>query len=298
MISTTKLFPGRNTIALWFLLIILAGLSAFSLHYTGITLASGTLPGIALPVMGLLGLSLIYKTLRPDERIAALAHMAAITLVFTTAAAILSYTVISLWHPPLIDEYLVAADQVLGIDWLGTYQWVIAHHGLYLIMRVIYFTLIPQMVVLLVVLNFLGRIERAWELLWLYIVACTGCLILSAIWPAAGAFDYFHVQADEPYLSIFRDLRSHSLKIIAHDQVQGIITFPSLHAALALVFAYATRGVKILFPIFVVLNVIVVIATPFIGGHHFADLWGGVVLILLTVWIISYLGKINFSTVN
>jgi hypothetical protein len=286
MVSSTTLFPGRNTIALWLLLIVLAGLSAYSLYQTDISLASGTLSGLAFPVIGLLGLSWVYRRIRPDERIAALAHMAAITLVFTMLAAILSYTVISLWHPSLIDGYLVAADRAIGIDWLAAYQWVVAHRTLYLILRVIYFTLIPQMVALLVILNFLGKIDRAWELLWLFIVACLGCLALSAIWPAAGAFDYFHVQPETSYLGVFRSLRDQTLKVISHDKVEGIITFPSLHASLALLFAYATRGVKILFPVFVVLNVIVFIATPFIGGHHFADLWGGVVLTLVTVLVI------------
>lgn len=242
---------------------------------------------MAFPVTGLLILSWIYRTIRPDERIAALSHMAAITLVFTMVAAILSYTAIALWHPPLIDEYLVATDRMLGIDWLATYQWVIAHHSLYLVLRIIYFTLIPQMVVLLVVLNFLGRIERAWELLWLYIVACIGCLTLSAIWPAIGAFGYFHVEPKTPYLSVFRDLRDHSLKIISHNKVEGIITFPSLHASLAILFAYVTRGIRILFPAFIVLNGVVFIATPFIGGHHFADLWGGVALTLATILLVK-----------
>ncbi|MDB5492635.1 MAG: hypothetical protein JWO78_2484 [Micavibrio sp.] len=286
--------PLRTRIV-WLLLFCLGLLSGWSLESSGISLAPGTLPGVGLPVLGLLALSYIYRRFRPDPRIAALAHMAAVTLVFTTVAAILSYTVIALWHPPLIDGTLVAADRMLGLDWLAAYRWVMAHHAVHLLFHVTYYTLIPQMVFLLVILNFLGRIERCWELMGLFIVSCLGCLILSALWPAVGAFGYFHVRPDEPYLQIFQDLRNHTLTTIDHDKVQGIITFPSLHATLAMLFAYAVRGIRILFPVFIVLNALVFMATPFIGGHHFADLWGGVGLTLLTVAVVRLMQHKSIS---
>jgi hypothetical protein len=272
----------QNTRRVWSLMLALTVTDAVGLHAAGLSLAPGMLLATVLAVLGLLSLSAAYTHLRPEPRIAALAHMAAVTLAFSAVTMILSYLTVAA-RRPLIDPYLVAADRALGLDWLAVYAWVSHHALIHNVLVAAYCSLVSQLILLLVALNFLGEAARGWELQWLFMIACLGCLAFSALWPAAGAFGYFHVEPDSAYVRAFARLRDGSLKVIGAEPVLGVIQFPSLHAALGALYAYAARGIRYLFPVFVALNALLLAATIPIGGHHFADLWGGLALAACTV---------------
>lgn len=279
--SAAKPKISLNTRLVWIVMLVMAGGDTFGLMATGLSLEGKTFYWSAFAAVGLLGVSALY--VRRDHRISALAHMAAIILVFTGVASVASYLSV-VWHQPLIDDGLIAADHAICLNWPAIYGVVAAHRGLHIALIVAYYTLIPQMVILLVLLNFLGRIGRAWELIWMFIISCIGCLVVSAIWPAVGAFAHFHVELTKPYIHAFASLRDGTMKIIGHERIEGLITFPSLHAALAIIYAYAARGIRFVFPTLAILNTLVFIATPIVGGHHFADLWGGIVITIITIF--------------
>ena len=266
----------------WPLIAALSLLDWAALRNSAITLAPGLLTPVILAVAGLLALSYFYATRRPEPRISALAHMGAITIAFTVAIMMASYAAASLARP-LIDPALVAADRAIGFDWPAVRAWVVAHHAVHLILAAAYGSIVAQPVVLLVVLNFMGRTARAWEMLWLYMTACLACIACSALWPAAGAFGYFHVAENTPYVRVFMALRGGGPFVIHPGEMQGIVQFPSLHTALALLYAYAARGVRFLFPLFIAINALMLCATAPVGGHHLADIWGGAVLALGSV---------------
>jgi hypothetical protein len=274
-----------NTRLLWLLLLAMTVINVVWLWFQNMSVASRALVLIFLPILAILALAWFYTKVRKDRRLAQLANMTAVTLAFMSASCIMSYLTGTM-QQPLIDPSLVTIDQAMGLDWLTMYDWVTARPLLHSAMRVIYMSLIPQIIILQIVLNFRGQLARAWECLWLFIIACLGCVIFSAIWPAVGAFSYFHVELNEPYVREMAALRSGTLKIIGNSgAMQGVVEFPSLHMALALLYPYAMRGVPVLFPVFVILDALVIMTTPAIGGHHFADLWGGAAVALAAIWI-------------
>jgi membrane-associated phospholipid phosphatase len=59
--------------------------------------------------------------------------------------------------------------------------------------------------------------------------------------------------------------------------MHGIITFPSFHATLGILFIHATRRTVLFIPS-VVINVGMIMATPTIGGHHFIDVPAGLAI--------------------
>lgn len=104
--------------------------------------------------------------------------------------------------------------------------------------------------------------------------------------PAVGTFGYFHINESEPYLKIIEGMHDGTLKTLDFHNMQGVVTFPSFHAAAAILIAYAARGIRLLFPVLLVLNAVMIIATPPIGGHYFIDIWGGIVQALATILIV------------
>ena len=65
--------------------------------------------------------------------------------------------------------------------------------------------------------------------------------------------------------------------------MEGIITFPSYHAALAIVLGWALWQVAWLRWPGVVVNGLVVAATPIDGGHYFVDVFAGAVIAALAI---------------
>lgn len=274
-----------NTWLVWGLMGLFAAFDAVGLKAEGIRLVAHDYLTNIFTVVLLLAISVTYTYFRPSPRIAEMTHMGAAFLCFAAVSATCSYLIAG-WGRPLIDDYLAGADHALGLDWLAGYKWIAAHPLIKKALFAAYGSLIPQIIFLLLFLNFRGRCARCWEMIWLFMVSCTICLIFSGIWPAAGAFGYYHVEQDSNYLHVFTALHNGTLKVIGDSRVEGIIQFPSFHMALAILLTYVGRGIPLLFLTLLELNILVAISTPAIGGHHFADLWGGVVLALMTIVIV------------
>jgi len=271
-----------NTRLVWALLLVMTVADAAGMAVMGVEPYAPRFLVLLAAVTGMLGLSAFYTFLRRDARIAALAHTGAVTLVFTTAAAVMSYLAV-MWRHPLIDDALSRFDLSLGLDWKAAYDFVRGHFALHLALALAYFSLIVQMLLLLCLLNFLKMQQRCWELMWLFMATSIGCLVVSAFLPAAGAFAFYQTEANDPYVLAFNDLRDGTLKIWGQVEMQGVIQFPSLHAALGVVFAYAARGVRVLFAVFLVLNILLILGTPSAGGHHFADVLAGLALAAVAI---------------
>lgn len=278
----TRINPSLNTRIVWSLLGVFILADAAALKATGISLAPHALLPNMLAVSFLLFLTVVYTYFRKRPRIAEMTHMSAVFFVFTASMAICSYLTVA-WQRPLIDDYLVAADHALGLDWLASYKWVIGHPLIRKALYVAYSTLVPQIVLLLLVLNFRGRCARGWEMMWLFMVSCMICLVFSAFWPAAGAFGYYHVETDRAYVHVFMALHNGTLRTIGDTPIQGIIQFPSFHVGLAILLTYIARGMWVLFLFLLEINILLLLSTAPIGGHHFADLWGGIALALVTI---------------
>ena len=283
---TGKADISLNTRLVWSLMLLLVAVDAIGLKAEGITLVFRALLSNALSISVIVAMSAIYTYFRRISSIAEMTHMMAVILAFTASGSVCSYLVAALPRP-LVDSYLAASDHALGLDWLATYKWVMAHQMIYKMLYVVYSSLVPQLLLLIFILNYRGRSARAWEMMWLFMVSCLICVVLSGIWPAVGAFGYYHVENDRAYVHVFMALHDGTLKIIGDTPIQGIIQFPSFHVALAILLTYAARGMPVLFIFYLELNTLVFLSTPSIGGHHFADLWGGIALAVVSILVVK-----------
>jgi membrane-associated phospholipid phosphatase len=59
---------------------------------------------------------------------------------------------------------------------------------------------------------------------------------------------------------------------------QGIITFPSLHAALALIITVALWPIPILRWVTIAINTLMLVSIPVDGGHYFIDVLAGLAI--------------------
>jgi hypothetical protein len=285
MLKGLKIKPSLNTGIIWSMIALFGIVDIVGLWALDIKFVPHAFLADMLTVSILLAVFFVYTYIRPSVRIASLAHMGAIFFSFAAVTIIATYLAAALQRP-LIDHYLVAADQFLGLDWSASYKWIKDRPALYEMLYFAYSTLVVQIIFLLLYLNFRGRCGRAWEMMWLFMVACILCLLFSVLWPAMGAFGHYQVEMDRKYVDVFLKLHSGALKVIGDGHIEGIIQFPSLHMALGMLLTYVTRGMRILFITFLELNTLLIVSTPVVGGHHFSDLWGGVVLAVVTILIV------------
>jgi len=112
--------------------------------------------------------------------------------------------------------------------------------------------------------------------------------------PAQGVWGYLHLSAlDSPAivpitrdlpLPVFFGLRDGTFRQLVAEGAEGIISFPSLHAALGLLFIFALWPVRYIGWISVLLNLAMIAATPVDGSHYFSDVAAGLTIATLS-WI-------------
>ena len=80
---------------------------------------------------------------------------------------------------------------------------------------------------------------------------------------------------------VFLGLRDGSVRELMAVGAEGIITFPSLHSALAVILIAAFWPVPVARWIGAVLNILMLAATPIEGSHYLVDVLAGVVIAVL-----------------
>jgi len=237
-----------------------------------------------LSFCGAFGLSLILTRLDRLPRVALLSLTIAQFIVMLSATIVLSYLAAAMCFP-LIDRQLAAVDRLLGMDWLATYHWVKANPRIDRILDLAYGSLPVQLPLVVVMLSVMRRDGRLHEFISMFGISLCIIIVISLFFPAAGAWDFFGLTdlANDYYLRDFYAVRDGTMRVIDLNHLNGIVQFPSFHAALGLIFILSTRGIYVVAPLSVCLNTLMIFSAVTNGGHHLADALAGPVVVL-AVW--------------
>jgi hypothetical protein len=99
----------------------------------------------------------------------------------------------------------------------------------------------------------------------------------------------------QPYLDQLRDLpptRDGALRHLDHFGLGGIVTFPSFHAASAVLYAWALWPARWMRPIVVLAFTAMLAATPINGGHYFIDIIAGTAIAVLAIVAARAAGRV------
>lgn len=276
----------------WLAILILALLTAAWMRAAGLSLeAASALP----PTLGCVGLELLatfYSTRRPEPRIAATLSGLAQIVAVSACAGLLSYAVAATGGPLRDDDFL-ALDRALGLDWLAYLKALNDRPGLGLALSVAYQSLMPQMILVVVMLGFRGRLRAMREFVLAFLIAALVTVLISGFVPAMAMFVHLGLRPEdfpglEPaaayvHLAPLSGLRDGTLKVVSLAKIEGIITFPSFHAALGVLFTrYFWMSPLARWP-GLALNVMLIAATPIDGGHYFVDVGAGILIAILAL---------------
>jgi membrane-associated phospholipid phosphatase len=224
---------------------------------------------------------------RSDVKLASALTGTAQIVAFAAVGGPLSYLAASFdW--PLQDPLFDLMDRLLGFNWRSLLSWMNAHWLLHPLFWTAYASFTVQASTTVVALAFSGRHLELRTFTLAFMLAAIMTIVISAFLPAEGIWGYYALTpADHPairpatrelHLAIFHGLRDGSFRQLMGMGSEGIVTFPSLHTALAVIFIMALWPVPVLRWIGATVNVLMIIATPVDGGHYFIDGIAGIVL--------------------
>ncbi len=221
----------------------------------------------------LLAVGFIYRYSGRDRRLSDAGNYAALWVAFSAAGAISTYLAAT-FAMPLRDAQFVALDSWMGFHWLAWSGFIGAHRAIQLPLFVAYFTFLPQIIGSILYFAHAGQTSRNTEMLWIAMPALIVTTIVSAFLPAVGPYvHYFGRQtADIVVLMTLRAGGAHTFPI---DRMQGIITFPSFHTTLAIIFMYVHRPPSRSFVPVAILNGLMLLGIPSEGHHYLVDMISG-----------------------
>ncbi|RTE89427.1 phosphatase PAP2 family protein [Bradyrhizobium sp. LVM 105] len=241
----------------------------------------------------LVSMSWFYTAVRKDAALAGALIAAAQLIAFAAVAAPLSYVAASA-ALPLWDNEFAALDRRLGFDWMS---WLDAMNAAPLLHRTLafaYASFALQATAIVLVLAAAGHALRLRVFMLSFVLTTLVTIGVSTLMPAQGVWGYLHLSSvDSPAivpvtrdlpLPVFFGLRDGTIRQLVAEGADGIISFPSLHAALGLLFLLALWPVKYVGGIAALLNVAMIAATPVDGSHYFCDVIAGLAIALLS-WI-------------
>jgi len=229
-----------------------------------------------------------YIGQRNDPNIASALESTAQVIAFAAVAAPLSY-VAAAAALPLHDAAFDGMDRALGFDWKALLAVMERWPAIYIGMRVAYISLTLQMTVIVLLLGFSGRLPwlRVYTLAFVFAALVT--IAVSALLPAEGVWLHYGITAADPALApvsstswpVFLGLRDGTFRMLMAVGAEGIITFPSLHSALAVILIAAFWPVPVLRWIAACINSLMLVATPVDGSHYLVDVLAGIAIAVL-----------------
>ncbi len=182
---------------------------------------------------------------------------------------------------PLQDRLFGNIDAALGLNWLKTVHWVDGHPAIQKALHVAYDGMSLQIGLPVIVLALASRLGDVRAYLLAFVLTLVVTIVVSTLLPAGGpivsadlgAFSNLRFTGATPvhHLMLLREAGPLSL----NDAPGGIATFPSFHAAVAVLTPLTLRRYTPLFLVLLVVDGAMLGGTITEGAHYFSDVLAG-----------------------
>lgn len=239
----------------------------------------------------------IWASWRGRPHIRAAAELTVIPLLLSIPALVFSYVAMRS-ALPLQDARLESWDAALGFHALHFIAWVDRHPTLSYVLSRCYSTFFFQILLVPLVLIVRGRVERAYAMT--FVILLLGILGASVcmFFPAEGVYVHHHI-ADGAFPHVAQSLgyfhtqldavRGDPSFVLDVGRAEGIVSFPSGHAAIAVLCAWAAWPLRwARWPLLAINAGMFVSAIPQ-GAHYLVDLIAGAAMAAIAILIATRL---------
>lgn len=271
-----------------FLLLEVVWIRSSSLY---VTYNRETIKSIIIALLIFLVPYLFYKIFRPDPRIVSLLESLFITLAFVQLMLLFSFLAATLNYP-LIDSTLALVDSFFKINSFEVVSWFRAHNVLYKAFTYIYDCFLYQIPFVILYFSSRGDVLLLQRFIMQFMISSILMIIMSGLWPALGPYVWDHYTPSPPLAFALEQTLLLREGIVDTSKFTGIVTFPSFHTVMALIYIYTFRHErKLIFIPILLLNLLMIFSCLPIGEHYFADLVGAIPVFIATIWIDNQIYK-------
>jgi membrane-associated phospholipid phosphatase len=147
-------------------------------------------------------------------------------------------------------------------------------------------------------LGLMNRKADLREMFWL--VFATGLFTLAGavLFPALGPFKSLAAGPAHSFLPEMEHLKSGRDLNFALAHLIGVVSFPSFHTSMALAYAWGFRRTGAIGWAIAALNLLMLAAIPWFGGHYLTDMIAGAAVMLLSLGIVKGFAKLRANAAN
>lgn len=231
-----------------------------------------------------IGVGQFYRTVRPEEKIALAATASGLFILFTIVGSVFNYLLLPV-GARRIDDILTKFDAYLGFSWTDAVIYVASMPALGSLLRWIYASSMPQLILIILILGFSGQRDGLHRFL---LTGFIGALISIALWamfPSSGpaAFEILPASISSTldmvvggsYGAELNRLALEGPTFLSPKDALGLIAFPSFHTVMACMAVWFMFRMAFAFPVFLIINILMLPAILVHGGHHLVDVIGG-----------------------
>jgi membrane-associated phospholipid phosphatase len=232
----------------------------------------------------LTGTHLFYAIWRPIPLFSAAIGALAVLIWGGLSAGVIALAALRT-GAPLVDSSLAGIDEAMQLHTPYLVAWFAAHPLAAAVLARVYESTVPAVLVAVLILAYAGREAQMWQACSVFVIAAAVCALISAFFPAVGAFPHYGTSPDilerlpagagRFYLNTFEAYRSGAVDSIDLSRLQGVVTFPSFHAVMALITGHALKDLRGPFRLIWIWSALVLISAILLGGHYAVDLLAG-----------------------
>lgn len=291
MFTSDRLYPPAELFLFRITFTVLA-IDAMLILLHPAKVAWGSYAVLGLLVMLFLGLGSWYRHSGRSRELGSAITTVGIFILFSNSVSLLNY----LMTPnsrPLIDDWLIQMDTLLGYSWPQIIAWASDHPLSNQAMRLAYNATLIQVAVLIIALVFTNRIRHLHAFTVSLSISGLIAVIFWAFFPSLGPSAYYQVPKDiflranpvvsTEYGATILSHFKHGSSIIRPDEIRGMIAFPSMHIVMAGLSLLFSRPMKWLFFPYLAIVIMVIPGVLVHGGHHLVDIPAGLTLIVLAL---------------
>lgn len=231
-----------------------------------------------------LGALLFYAHFRGMDRLKGVFEPLAVGLFLALPITVATYASIGL-NMPLADNELAAWDKALGFDWRAFIHAVDSNPAASDFLQLAYGSFSKQSLFLLVFLGFQRNAAKAYAFAFSFLILCLLASAISIRFPALGTYVTYGVTQEDlsninatfgfVFLEQFNAVREQSNFVLDFDKLAGILTFPSVHAGLAVLCVWAAWESPLLRYPFLLLNMAMAVSAVSHANHYLIDVIAG-----------------------
>jgi hypothetical protein len=247
---------------------------------------------------GILAIFLPYLNWRRMYRLRAALETGILTLLFSVPVLVLTYCAMRLGLP-LADDWLAAMDARIGVHTPGIVLWVDRFPRLAWMLGQAYGSFAPQLLMLPPLLALSGRSDRAYRFAICYFILCAISSLVTIAFPSLGSFSHYGLTQAElnnvsahfgyAFFESFSAVRNDPAFTLSLGVASGIVTFPSVHAGVAVLCAWGAWTIPLLRWPILALNIAMFASAITHGSHYFVDLLAGGLIAVMTIMLVNWL---------